>query len=188
MNKELFISRLDGALRRLASNERNDILSDYEEHFSIGLSEGKTEEEISKSLGSPIQIAKEILADYHLEKVEATSSSSDFLRATWAVIGLGALNFFIVLGPLVGLIGMLVAGWTVGITFLFSPILIAVGSLLDAQVFEAFTIFISIALSGIGIFILIGMYWATKGLIHLFIKYLKFNVSIVKGGGNRNEN
>jgi uncharacterized membrane protein len=188
MNKELFLSRLDGALRRLAPNERNDILSDYEEHFSIGLSEGKTEEEISKSLGSPIQIAKEILADYHLEKVEATSSSSDFLRATWAVIGLGVLNFIIILGPLVGLIGMLASGWIVGASFLLSPLMVAVGSLLDAQFFEPFSIFISIALCGIGLFILIGMYWATKGLIHLFIKYLKFNVSIVKGGGNRNEN
>ena len=75
--------------KRLSEKERADILKDYEEHFTFGLEEGKREEEIVASLGSPAQIAKELLADYHIEKVTTSATTGNVFRAIWAVIGLG---------------------------------------------------------------------------------------------------
>ena len=89
MTKNEFLQQLNASLKRLSDKERADILKDYEEHFTFGLEEGKSEEEIAASLGSPAQIAKELLADYHIEKVTASATTGNVFRAIWAVIGLG---------------------------------------------------------------------------------------------------
>ena len=98
MNKEQFLKQLEASLKRLSIEERQDILQDYEEYFAIGMEKGKSEQEISASLGNPKQIAKELLASYHLDMVEQTTSAGNILRAVWAVIGLGFFNILIVLG------------------------------------------------------------------------------------------
>ncbi len=73
-----FLQQLNASLKRLSEKERADILKDYEEHFTFGLEEGKSEEEIVASLGSPAQIAKELLADYHIEKVTTSATTGNF--------------------------------------------------------------------------------------------------------------
>jgi uncharacterized membrane protein len=185
MNKEKFSRQLDLSLKKLSSKERQDILQDYEEHFAIGLEEGKTEEEIAASLGSPSQIAKELLASYHLEKVEATVSTGNIIRAVWAVIGLGFFNLVIVLGPFLALLGIIFAGWAMGVGFVFAPLLVLIDAVVNYGTFQFFDLFISLALCGIGLFIVIGMFPATKSVINGFVRYLKYNASIVKGGLKR---
>ena len=53
-NEQEFIriirSRLEGTLPK---EELDDIISDYSEHFSIGKANGRTDEELWRSLGSP---------------------------------------------------------------------------------------------------------------------------------------
>ena len=183
MNKETFLKQLDSSLTKLPQDERRDIIQDYEEYFSIGLEEGKTEEEIAAALGSPSQIAKELMATYHLEKVEKTASAGNIMRAVWAVIGLGFFNLVIVLGPFIALVGIVFAGWALSLGFILSPI----GALMNAVwgAFQLFDLFASLALCGIGIFVGIGMFLATKALSKGFIRYLQFNVSLVKGGLKR---
>jgi uncharacterized membrane protein len=51
MNKMEFLKKLEAKLKGLPVNDIKEILSDYEEHFRIGLEKGKTEEEISVELG-----------------------------------------------------------------------------------------------------------------------------------------
>lgn len=46
MTKNKFLQQLNASLKRLSEKERTDILKDYEEHFTFGLEEGKSEEEI----------------------------------------------------------------------------------------------------------------------------------------------
>ncbi|MBP0724987.1 DUF1700 domain-containing protein [Bacillus sp. RG28] len=185
MNKEKFLKQLNLSLKKLSSNERHDILQDYEEHFAIGLEEGKTEEEIASSLGSPTQIAKELLASYHLEKVEATVTTGNIIRAVWAVIGLGFFNLVIVLGPFLALLALLLSGWVMGIGFVLAPLLVLIDAVVNFGTFEFFSLFISLALCGIGLFILIGMLPVTKSVVNGFVRYLKYNASIVKGGLKR---
>jgi len=61
MNKNQFLRKLDVLIKDLPKEERQDILFDYEEHFRIGLEEGKTEEEIAKALGEPESLVKEFV-------------------------------------------------------------------------------------------------------------------------------
>ncbi|MCT4480296.1 DUF1700 domain-containing protein [Peribacillus frigoritolerans] len=180
MNKEQFLKQLNASLIRLSLEEREDILQDYEEYFEIGMEEGKSEQEISKSLGNPKQISKELMASYRLGQVEQTTSAGNVMRAVWAVIGLGFFNLVIVLGPFIALIGVVIAGWASAIAFILAPF----GVLFNLAIgnFQLFDLFFALGLCGIGIFIAMGMFVATSALTKGFIRYLKFNASLVKGG------
>ena len=180
MNKEQFLKQLESSLKKLSVEERQDILQDYEEYFSIGIEKGKSEEEISTSLGQPKQIAKELLASYHIEMVEQTTSARNILRAVWAVIGLGFFNLLIVLAPFLTLVSIVISGWIVSAAFILSPLGILINLVIGQ--FKMVDLFLSLCLCGIGIFVALGMFTATKALTKGFIRYLKFNITFVKGG------
>lgn len=182
MTKEQFFHELANALRKLPQNEREEIMQDFAEHFAIGDEEGKSEEEIISALGSPQHIGKEMVATYHLDQVESQVTTGNILRAVWAVIGLSFFNLVIVLGPFIGLLGVLIGGWVAGIAFIASPLLVFVNVLIYPGTFEWFDLFFSIGLCGLGLFIAIGLYFATKGIVYGFVRYLKFNINLVKGG------
>ncbi|MGP4039996.1 HAAS signaling domain-containing protein [Gracilibacillus sp. D59] len=182
MNKKDFLSNLDKRLQKLTKEERQDILQDFSEHFEVGKAEGKTEEEIAHSLGSPSQIEKELLASYYVEKVESTSSAGNVLKAVWAVIGLSFFNLIIVLGPFIALVSLIVAGWISGGAFLLSPILFLVNLVAFPGTFEFFDMFFSLTLCGVGLLVLIGMLYVTRFSTKGLIKYLNYNVNLVKGG------
>lgn len=182
MTKIQFLKQLDFTLKDLSYLERKDILKDYEEYFDIGLEEGKTEEQISFSLGSPDEISKELLSTYNIKKIKNTDTSPNILRALISILGLGFFNLVFILGPFLGLLGVLFAGWMSGLSFLISPFLILIKSLFSPSSFELFELFSSIALSGVGIFLLLGMFFVSKILIKVFIKYIKLNIKIITGG------
>ncbi|WP_439876958.1 HAAS signaling domain-containing protein (plasmid) [Bacillus mycoides] len=180
MNKEQFLKQLNTSLVKLSEEERQDILQDYEEYFAIGMEKGKTEQEISVSLGNPKQISKELTASYRLDQVEQTTSAVNVMRATWEVIGLGFFNLVIVLGPFIALVGVVIAGWASAIAFILSPFVVLITLVLGN--FLLFDLFVALGLCGIGFFIAMGMYIATSALTKGFIRYLNFNISLVKGG------
>ena len=69
---------------------------------------GKTEEEIAFSLGDPRILAKQFSASYAVQRAESSTSVNNILRAVLAVVGLGFFNLVFVLGPFLGLVGVLV--------------------------------------------------------------------------------
>ena len=174
MNRQYFFMELEHQLKKIPKEDLQDIIRDYEEYFQIGMKEGKTEAEIITNLGSPKQLAKEILANYQMDLLEKNPSTSNMFKATWAVIGLGLFNMIFVLGPFIGLLSLLLAGWIVSVSFVFSPVL-ALFSLTTNSFFQ------SILLCGIGLLLGIGLYYLTNWMKMIVIKYLKFNLSIVRG-------
>lgn len=182
MNKAEFLKALGDGLKKLRNEEGEEILQDFEEHFSHGLAEGKTEREIIASLGSPQSIAKEMVAAYRVDQVETNASTGNVFRAVWAVIGLGFFNLVIVLGPFIGLLGVVFGFWVAAVALIVSPILVFVNVLIYPGTFELFDFFLSLALCGLGLLIAIGMYFITKAVNYGFVRYLKFNINLVKGG------
>jgi len=59
MNRKEFMNNLSSSLSSLSQDDRRSILSDFEEHFDVGLAAGRTEEDIAQALGDPAEIAKE---------------------------------------------------------------------------------------------------------------------------------
>jgi len=61
MNKDQFMQTLQNKLRCLGSAAVAEILADFEDHFTNGLSRGKTEIEIAAELGNPDDIAQQYI-------------------------------------------------------------------------------------------------------------------------------
>lgn len=64
MNKKEFIGELENALKgKLPEPDVREIISDYGDIFDNGIASGKSEEEVSREIGSPAKIARTILED-----------------------------------------------------------------------------------------------------------------------------
>lgn len=107
MNKENFLRQLYNALYFLNENERRDIMLDYEEHFRAGLENGKTEEQISKELGDPIEIAN----SYKTTKDAKNNNSNKYFGAKAVIVAilLVFLNITFILGIYLAVWGALIA-------------------------------------------------------------------------------
>lgn len=62
MKKTEYLDLLRYYLDRFPRSMVDEIIGDYEEHFSIGLENGKTEDEISSELGAPFYVAQEYIS------------------------------------------------------------------------------------------------------------------------------
>ncbi len=77
MTKYEFLRILEEGLEDFPTNERNDILYDYEEHFTYGRADGKTDEEIINELGDPYEIVNQYRSGYIKPIDKDTNSSED---------------------------------------------------------------------------------------------------------------
>lgn len=77
MTKTEFLQQLYNNLLPLTSEERKEIIQDFEEHFSIGLESGKTEEQICAELGSPESCAASYLQGVNIGNQYRSSGASN---------------------------------------------------------------------------------------------------------------
>ena len=102
MTKNQYFKELKKQLKLFAVKESEDILKDYEEHFNEALSNGKTEEEICKNLGSPEIVAKQYSSEDNAPKKK---SHKKFLILTiifgivMLYFGITSINLFFANGP-----------------------------------------------------------------------------------------
>jgi len=193
MNKKEFLGRLSELIKDIPEEEKKDILFDYEEHFRIGLEKGRKEEEIAASLGDPKVIAKQSRASCILREAEKTTSASNIMRAIFAAVGLGFFNLVIVLGPAIGLIGILVALFAAAFAITVSGAAVSLGTLLGPvfawNVYIPFAAVVSIplgiGLTALGLLSIIGTFYLTKFFYKLSISYLKMNLQIITNRRNR---
>lgn len=67
MNKIEYLNALKDALRNVDIQIMEEIVADYEEHFQVGLENGKSEEQICEELGSIEDLVKEINEVYQTD-------------------------------------------------------------------------------------------------------------------------
>jgi uncharacterized membrane protein len=189
-NEQEYISilrkRLEGTLPH---DELEDIISDYSEHFSIGKANGRTDEELWRSLGSPEDVARELRVMHLVKKAEDDRSCRNIFHAVVATLGLGLFNLVFVLVPFIILVVMLLVIFMIGVFITFSGIAGVVYSLLQLLGFSAFSIwlsplagiFFSIGMATTGLLIIIGNYYLARFFYHAGIRYLKWNISVITG-------
>ncbi|MEK5187211.1 HAAS signaling domain-containing protein [Solibacillus sp. FSL W7-1324] len=181
MTKNHFLELLNKELKRLPKQEREEIIRDYEEYFLIAQSNEQQEHEVIQSLGSPKHLAKELLATYYIEEMQKSATVKNTLRAIWAGIGLGFLNFIFILGPFVAIITTVASLWFIAIIFILTPIVVLINAAVNVDSFSWFDLFVAVTISGASILLLTGVYYITALLKKWTVLYLKFNVAIVKG-------
>lgn len=187
MNKVEFLKELSRSLENIPEDEKNDILFDYEEHFTMGLEAGRTEEEIAESLGDPNTLSKQISVNYMIDKAEEKSTAGNIFRAVFASVGLGFFNLVFVLGPFLGLVGVLIGIWATSIALTFSGVALFIGTffkpllpyIINIPFSSLVSIFLSIGITSLGALTVIGSYYLTMSFYMLTVKYLKMNLKII---------
>ena len=194
MDKLHFITRLKDCLSSLTYKEIEDIVADYEEHFRIGALDGKSEDEIALSLGSPEEIARQYLGEQS-EQSGKLRKSPDHFKA-WVVGALlVAANVALFFTPLLTVFWCWVAFWTVSCGAIVVGIMIAVIGLLPVLSFVSIPAFITapfLVLFGtgtlsLGILLVIFMLWISKYAVGAVKWWVKFNIDIAKKAGGINE-
>lgn len=203
MTREEFLANLATALQRIPEGERRDIVRDYEEYFTDAAHAGRTDAEVIATLGQPAHIAKQLIADHHLSRAQSNLTLASFLKATLAVVSLTFFNLVFILGPLIGAIGFLFGLWIASISFVITPLLYIISLAFNLPTFGTQSItgllqqsdlpqniqqslvtfggFISITASGVGLLGCVVLYYISRWFIHLFIRYMRANVAILRG-------
>jgi len=190
MNRDTFLSELKYALGRMQESEKREVLADYEEHFRMGIAEGKSEEQIAASLGNPRLLGKSYAIDALLEEPKGGGgvSAVSVLRALFASISLGFFNLIFILGPLLGLVGVLIGLWAAaaslplaGVATMVSPLVSLAAPWLYtlSGLNSAFLVFAGIGVAAIGLLAVIGMWKLTRLFVLMIAAYVKFNARIV---------
>lgn len=188
MSRIEFIEQLRNSLKGFSEEEIEDILYDYEEHFDIGLSKGKTEEEIAKELGNPKNIAKAYRASATVTAAENNPSPRNLFKAILAAMALGFFNLVIVLGPFIAIVGLLFALYAISVGFIIGGVGSFFGTIaapflpyrINVGMHPITSISFGIGLTALGVLIMIGSFYLTKLLYQGTIKYLRWNIDIIK--------
>ncbi len=187
MNRKEYLDRLRICLQGLPMDEIEDILSDYKEHFEIGISKGKSEEEISKELGDPREVANNYRTTYkpnYNRNSYNTSTSNDNTRKLLITLLLIFFNIIIVFAPFMTVVALLIASYAIAISFIVGGFGILLGFPITIfapipSIHILTSISFGIGLLALGALGIILSIYVTKGFYKLVVKYIQWNVEII---------
>ena len=187
MNKHDFLNKLKKNLKYITDEEKEEILQDYALHYAEGANDQKSEHTISRNLGDPKEIAKELNAENALQKVEEQKNIKSISNAVLSIMGLGAMNFMLVIAGLffILIFSPVIFLFVVGVPImLLSPVILVVMGFVNGfhtlgwpEVNEV------IRLLAIGSVLAVVGYYIARAFMKLFIHHLKWNMAMVKGRG-----
>lgn len=169
----------------MSDEERKELIVDYETHFSDGLKNGKTEEQIAHELGDPFELVKEILDDQFtiedpLINIRNTKKPVSITRNIFVFIGLFFINIVIIplfIGLWSGWLGLCAGSFGA----LLSPLLLIPEYIINHE-FSVAKLFATIAGMGVGLWLLIAVMFTFRGLKFITKSFIQWNSTISKGG------
>ncbi|GEL77956.1 DUF1700 domain-containing protein [Tenuibacillus multivorans] len=181
MNKDQYLKELKQRLAPLSKQDRDEILFDYQEHFDVGLQDGKSEIDIINELGTPHEAADNIMAEMSVPKQEERKSSSDHVRMVFLAIILIMVNLIFVVGPAMAIIVAYLSLYSVVLTLIFSPMLIFYYTVIHG-LGNAMASFFAMGIGiSLGVLIGIGLFYVGKWIYQVILMYINFNVKLVRG-------
>lgn len=191
MNRKSYIDLLRYYLRDLPQNVIDDIVMDYEEHFAMGLSGGKSEEEISEELGSPEIIAKEFLTiepgrtrvrritDQEKKLLEENES-----RASEILKWIGIIALIVVLSPTILSIFGVFIGLVLAALGVFIGLVAAGIFIIGGLVFGTGSLYVSPSIASLSILtqVLMALFLIALGILilALFISFIRWLIKTLK--------
>ena len=195
MNKQQFMQLMELQLSAMDPQERAELLADYEQHFELGLEDGRTEEDIARELGQPEEIVREALGDRYAMDTMSTDHAYDVIRtnasppkssttARNVFTGIGLVFLNLMLGLPLGLLL-----WSVWLTVAgFSLLaLTPIAAVIDVLVFGEYVpskFFFSIAACGIGILFAMLTKYLFKAFSSVTRQYVRWNKKTIQGEYN----
>ncbi|HHT78980.1 MAG TPA: DUF1700 domain-containing protein [Actinobacteria bacterium] len=195
MNKKTFLEKLEKNLKGLSKEEIKDILFDFEEYFAVGIQKNRIEEELSSSLGDPRVLAKQLKAASYIKKAEENTSAGNIARAVFTSIGLSFFNLVFILPLFIVIIALFAALFACSVTISAAGVTGFVSSIfypvfsnyLAFTVNPAVGIFAFLGITALGVLFFIGNVYLSKAMYKAIVRYLKFNLNIIKGRRKQDE-
>jgi uncharacterized membrane protein len=177
------LQTLESLLHAVPEMDRREMLYDYEEHFQIGVENGKSLKELTEELGDPYSIARDLLADYHGERLVPGTSKRGVGKKLAIGFCMFLFNALFIAAPVVALLAVVISFWLVALVLTLSPIVLITSSFLGYS-YESFAVnfFVSLTLISLGMLLGIGMLSVTKYFYRVLIRYGRFNARVVIGG------
>jgi uncharacterized membrane protein len=186
MNKEEYLKIIQKEIKKINTDEKEDILSEYESYFINGYKNNKNDEEIIKELGDPVKIAKEINAVNSLYKVENKKSVKSIFSAAFSIMELSILNLILII-------------FSFFVLLLFSPFILAYFIAVPIMIISPIILLVMGIINGfstintgdiievikgvtLGIILVFIGYFITKYFWKLLVNYLNWNITIYKKG------
>lgn len=188
MNQKEFLNKLQIELESRQISNIPDIIKDYEDHFFFGLAKGKSEQEISESLGDPDSIAKAFHTEKLVQNFKKQKSGPFPWKLAFQIIGklliLAPFNLLILFFPGIPFFAVLFASWIITGALLIMGIssLTAIPflSALDPHLWWFLTgLFGSLSLISLALFLTLFLFWLTTSLLKILISYLEWNTRFI---------
>ncbi len=190
MKRQEFIINLRKELEGIPAFDIEDIIRDQDEMINDALKSGRAEEDVVKSFGDPVELAKNLKAEIKIEKAHDEKKLSLQVRGVFGAVGallvLAPFNLIFVLGPFLAVIGITFAGWAVAAAFgvvaiallaAFFVEFVFVGAAITVQLSTFFTF---MGFIGLAALFVVGMYYVTKMIFRLILSYLKWNLNFIQ--------
>jgi uncharacterized membrane protein len=182
MNRSEFLNKLRGGLTGLPFETVNEIVGDYESHFTDGKDAGRSEAEVASALGDPTRLAKELRAEAGLKRWEEERNPSAAAGAVLAVLGLATIDVVFLL-PILLAVGGILLGLFVGAVAIFiAGVAMLTGSISGRPVTpDAMTTSLaSLGLMSLGIAIGALIIPAVVGLLNLLGRYGRLHYRLLQ--------
>jgi len=181
MMREQYLNQLWELLSPIPEPQRQEMLYDYEEHFRHTLEMGGSEEMAAAELGDPKMIAKELLLGYRVVEAEESGGVVRVSRAVLATMGLGFFNLIFVLGPYLGMMGILLGLWVTTVALFISPLGFIYEGMFGSSITTAQGVFLALIVLGLAMLLAAGTKKLTQAIFRLTLKYLRYNTRVIKG-------
>ncbi|WP_339219399.1 DUF1700 domain-containing protein [Paenibacillus sp. FSL H8-0332] len=178
MNKEAYLNELARYLKLLPPEECAELMGEFKEHFEFARLSGRSEAEIISKLGHPRLIARELLTQSQIEKADKSPTLLNVTRAVKATVSLGLFNLVIVLLPFVASLAVLAGVFGFGFFLILSPVVLMIQYQSAMLILNG--IFLMLVLVGGGLLIVIGALKFTRVYYNLVIRYLKYNLTVIR--------
>ena len=184
MNKQEFLHRLQQGLAPLPPEQQNEHLAFYSEMIDDRLEDGLSEEEAVAAIGSPEEIAAQILANTPLSQVNAEQSKPRRGLKTWEIVLLAVCSPIwvplliaaasVIFSLLVVLWSLIITLWAVGISLVagtFAGIAAAVLFIVQGHGLTGLAMLgAGLICAGLSVFLFFGCVAASKGGVRLVKK------------------
>ena len=183
MNQQEFLSDLKQELINRKVQNIQEILADYEEHFTHGKQKGLAEDEIVRKLGSPSTLAKAYETESLISEVRNPETSFHMgkaLRVVGRLLVLAPFNFLVLFIPGTVTFSLITAGWSIAVALLGVGFAIFSLSIFHFGLWMAIAS-VAAAFGLIGLAVLSGiiMFWISKMVLLGLINFMQWNLKFV---------
>lgn len=181
MTRADFMTRLRRGLAGMQATAIAEISDDYENHFVDGLANGRTEAEVAQALGNPDRLARELRAEAGLRRWEEEKTPSAAGGALWALLGLGAIDLFILFVVLMPVLGILFTVLMLAVAGIVGGAgVLAVGPFTDPPGGAATAIFAGIGLMSLSVTVGSLLALMVVGLVNALVWYVRLHFRLLK--------